>query len=178
MKQGVLFMFLLVSSFLTACGNEQDRKVQSPAVAGTSFQAEDTEKKAGSSGSESIEKEEEDVKIQITVGDTILTAVPEENPSAEAFLALLQEQPVILKMSDYGRMEKVGSLGSSLPRSDTKISVGAGDVVLYQGNQITIYYDNNTWNFTKLAVIEEATRESLLDVLGTGDVTVTFSIAE
>ena len=77
-------------------------------------------------------------------------------------------------MSDYAGMEKVGPLGTSLPRNDTQISVDAGDVILYQGNQITIYYDTNSWRFTRLAVIEDATKESLLEVLGTGDVEVTF----
>ncbi|MGI5958405.1 MAG: cyclophilin-like fold protein [Massiliimalia sp.] len=118
------------------------------------------------------------MKIQITVGDTVLTAVPEENSSAKALIALLQKGPITVQMSDYAGMEKVGSLGTNLPRNDTQISVDAGDVILYQGNQITIYYGTNSWNFTKLAVIEDATKESLLKVLGSGDVDVTFSIAE
>lgn len=71
----------------------------------------------------------------------------------------------------------MGSLGRNLPRNDRQINVSAGDVILYQGNQITIYYDNNSWNFTKLATIEDTTRERLLEMLGTGDVEVTFSIA-
>lgn len=114
--------------------------------------------------------------IMITVGDEVLTAVPEENPSAEAFIARLKEAPITVNMSDYAGMEKVGPLGTSLPRSDTHICVGAGDVVLYQGDQITIYYGSNAWKFTRLAVIEDATRERLLQVLGDGDVEVTFSI--
>jgi len=122
--------------------------------------------------------EEEATMIQIEIGDTILTAVPEDNSSAEAFLALLHEQPIKVQMSDYAGMEKVGALGTDLPRNDTQISVGAGDVILYQGNQITIYYGTNSWNFTKLAHIEDATKESLLEVLGAGDVDVIFSIAQ
>jgi hypothetical protein len=59
-------------------------------------------------------------------------------------------------------VEKVGPLGTSLPRNDTQISVGPGDVILYQGNQITIYYETNSWNFTRLAVIEGATKNALL----------------
>lgn len=108
-----------------------------------------------------LPKEEETMKIQITVGDTTLTAVPENNSSADTFLALLQEGQITVQMADYAGMEKVGALGTSLPRNDTQISVGAGDVILYQGNQITIYYGTNSWSFTKLAVIENATKESL-----------------
>jgi hypothetical protein len=117
-------------------------------------------------------------KIQITVGSTTLTAIPEENSSADAFLALLQNGPVTVSMSDYAGMEKVGLLGTSLPRNDTQISVGPGDVILYQGNQITIYYGTNSWSFTRLAVIEGATKDGLLDVLGAGDIEVTFSLEE
>ncbi|MGI6254740.1 MAG: cyclophilin-like fold protein [Acutalibacter sp.] len=118
------------------------------------------------------------MNIHITVGGTTLTAVPEDNSSAEAFLALLQEGSLTVSMADYGGMEKVGPLGTTLPRNDTPLHVGAGDVILYQGNQITIYYGTNSWNFTKLAVIEDATEERLLEVLGSGDVTVTFSLGE
>lgn len=118
------------------------------------------------------------MKIQITVGDITFIAVPEENTSTEAFLALLHEQPLTVQMSDYAGMEKVGSLETTLPRNDSQISVGAGDVILYQGNQITIYYGTNSWSFTKLAVIEGATKESLLEALGTGDVEVTFSLEQ
>ena len=118
------------------------------------------------------------MKIQITVGDTAFTAIPENNSSAEAFVALLEEGPITVSMSDYAGMEKVGPLGTDLPRNDRHISVGAGDVILYQGNQITIYYGTNSWSFTKLAVIEGATKKGLLEALGSGDVEVTFSIAE
>ena len=63
-------------------------------------------------------------------------------------------------------------------RESVKIQITVGDVILYQGNQITIYYGTNSWSFTKLAVIEGVTKESLLEMLGTGDVEVTFSLAQ
>ena len=79
-------------------------------------------------------------------------------------------------MSDYANFEKVGSLGFSLPRNDKDITTMPGDIILYQGNQITIYYDTNTWNFTKLGKIENITQKELKEILGDGDVTVTFSL--
>lgn len=65
-------------------------------------------------------------------------------------------------MSDYGNFEKVGSLGQSLPTNDQSITTQPGDVILYQGNSITIYYGTNTWSFTRLGKIENTTREGLL----------------
>jgi hypothetical protein len=131
-----------------------------------------------SSASELSEGQTEIMQIYITVGNEILTATPEDNSSAEAFVTLLQESPITVNMSDYAGMEKVGSLGLSLPRNDTQLNVGAGDVILYQGNQITIYYGTNSWSFTKLATIPNITSDELLKILGTGDVTVTFSVSK
>jgi hypothetical protein len=179
-KMHVCISVLLLTVILSACGNTRDTMAESISSAeifspDSISVEEDTE--ASQEESEHL-LEEEATMIQIEIGDTILTAVPENNSSAEAFLALLQEQPIKVQMSDYAEMEKVGTLGMDLPRNDTQISVGAGDVILYQGNQITIYYGTNSWNFTKLAHIEDATKESLLEVLGAGDVEVIFSISQ
>jgi hypothetical protein len=81
-------------------------------------------------------------------------------------------------MPDYAGIEKVGALGNDLPRNATQISLGAGDVTLNQGKQITIYYEINSCNFAKLAHIVYTAKESLLEVLGLGDVDVIFSITQ
>ncbi len=97
-----------------------------------------------------------------------------DNASAEAFFEKLEEGELVVDLHDYGNFEKVGSLPWELPRNDEKITTVPGDIILYQGNQITIYYDENTWDFTRLAKINYVTKEELLDVLGEGDVTVSF----
>lgn len=79
-------------------------------------------------------------------------------------------------MSDYGSFEKVGSLERSLPTNDQSITTEAGDVILYQGNQITIYYDTNTWNFTRLGKVQGLSAVELKEVLGDGSVSVRFSL--
>ena len=181
----LMLLFVLLFAACTTVHSTESQSVLSTASASAvTGQAElkvdlsQPESTVQEAESEILSEEQESVKINITVGDTTLTAIPEENSSAQAFLDLLQEGPVTVAMSDYAEMEKVGPLGATLPRNDTQISVDAGDVILYQGNQITIYYGTNSWNFTKLAVIEGATKESLLAVLGSGDVDVTFSLAE
>ena len=73
-------------------------------------------------------------------------------------------------------IEKVGEIGSTLPRNDEQIKTEPGDVILYLGTRITIYYDTNSWNFTRLGKIQDATKEDLLETLGDGNVTVTFSL--
>ncbi len=98
----------------------------------------------------------------------------EDNSSARAFFEKLESDSLTVEMHDYGNFEKVGDLPWSLPTTDTNITTEPGDIILYQGNRITIYYDENTWNFTKLAKIKNVTKEELLEVLGEGDVTVSF----
>lgn len=110
-----------------------------------------------------------------TINNTVLEIKLENNSSAEAIFEKLRDGDVVVAMHDYGSFEKVGSLGFSLPRNDTNITTTPGDVILYQGNQITIYYDENTWNFTKLGHID-ITQSELKSILGDGDVEVVFSL--
>lgn len=115
-------------------------------------------------------------KITIEANGRIMTATIENNSSAQALLELLRESPITVQMHDYGNFEKVGGLGAALPRNDEEITTEPGDLILYQGNQITIYYDTNTWSFTRLGKIDNITQSELMDILGDGDVTVTFSL--
>ena len=73
-------------------------------------------------------------------------------------------------------MEKVGSLGFSLPRNDRQTTTGPGDIILYLGNHLVIYYDTNSWNFTRIGKIDNATQAELKAALGKGDVKVTLSL--
>ena len=126
------------------------------------------------------------ISIQITSdsGKSELTATLVDNSSAIAFYELLKKGPLTVNMHDYGSFEKVGSLGNSLPRNDSQITTEAGDIILYQGNQITIYYDTNSWNFTRLGKVVSTgstttiTQAELKKILGKGDVTAVFEILE
>lgn len=104
------------------------------------------------------------------------SAVLEENASAQALIEKLGEGAVEINLKDFGHFEKVGPLPWSLPRCDENITTAPGDVILYQGNQITVYYDENTWDFTRLAKIPGVTKDDLLAVFGEGNVAVRFRI--
>jgi len=114
--------------------------------------------------------------MKITVGNTSFTAALEDNSSARALEELLREEPLTINMRDYASMEKVGEIGKSLPRNDKNTVTEAGDIILYQGNSLVIYYDTNTWNFTRIGKIAGVTKEELLKAFGEGSVTVTFSL--
>ena len=116
------------------------------------------------------------VKLKIHVNDTTFTATLEENSSAKAFAEFLAQGDMTLDMHDYGSFEKVADLPRSFPRNDTQIDTDAGDIILYQGNSITIYYDKNSWNFTRLARIDNVNKKRLQQILGKGNVKATFSV--
>lgn len=99
----------------------------------------------------------------------------ESNSSATALTNALESGPIKVLASDYGSFEKVGDLGISLPTNDEWITTKPGDVILYQGDKITVYYDVNSWNFTKLGRIKDA--QGIKEQLGPGDVELTLSLS-
>ena len=122
--------------------------------------------------------EEDADRMYIQIGGTVWTASLEDNPSVTAWKGLLAKGPLTVDMSDYGGFEKVGSIGESLPQSNRQIAAKPGDVILYQGSSVTVYYGENAWNFTLLGRIDGVTEAELREVLsaGGGNVTVTFSL--
>ena len=122
------------------------------------------------------EKHTPTATLVIRVGEKRFYAVLEDNSSARALVEKLSPEPLTLTMEEYGGFEKVGDLPWTLPRNDRRITTVPGDVILYQGDKITLYYGENTWNFTRLARVGNATREELLAALGEGDAVVEFSL--
>lgn len=78
-------------------------------------------------------------------------------------------------MSKYGGFEQVGSLGTTLPFNDERITTSPGDIVLYSSNQIVIFYESNTWAYTKLGHIV-LSKSELTELLGEDDVTITLTL--
>ena len=116
------------------------------------------------------------MKMNIAVNDSSFTATLAENAAVDALVDWMEEGPITLELSDYADFEKVGPLGRSLPASDSQTTTQAGDIVLYQSNQIVLFYGSNSWNYTRLGSIDDLTGWE--DALGSGDVTVTLSLAE
>lgn len=88
-----------------------------------------------------------------------------DNSSVTELKNRLLQSPIVLKVEDYGNMEKVGELENKLPINDELISVSLGDVTLYQGKFLAFYYDKNTWNLTKIGKIQGITKTKLKDLL-------------
>ena len=108
--------------------------------------------------------------IIIAVDDNIFYAIPEDNSSADEFVERLSSAAIEVDMHDYNNFEKVGNLPWELPRNDEEITTEPGDIILYDGNKLTIYYDQNTWNLTRLAKIQNVDKDELMQALGAGDI--------
>ena len=115
-------------------------------------------------------------EIIIKVNGRVLNVKLEDNTSAKSFAEKLKSGDITINAHDYGNFEKVGNLGFSLPTNDKNITTEAGDLILYQGNQITLYYDTNSWNFTKLGKVQNVLQNELKEILGSGNVELTFSL--
>ncbi len=125
---------------------------------------------------DTVEEENMDGKMIVEVGGSRFTATLESNGAVDALVEMMEENPVTIQMSDYSGFEKVGSLGTNLPTSNRQTTTQAGDIVLYQGNQIVMFYGSNSWSYTRLGRIDDLTGWET--ALGDGDVTVTFSVDE
>ena len=108
------------------------------------------------------------------VGDMPVTVDWEDNESVEALKELAAED-LTIEMSMYGGFEQVGAIGQGLPCSDTQTTTASGDIVLYSGDQLVVFYGSNSWAYTRLGKIIDKTPEEMEELLGNGDVTITLS---
>lgn len=115
-------------------------------------------------------------KIKITIDGRTLTATLADSDAAKALAEKLAEGPVTISMSNYGGFEKVGALPWSLPTSDTRLTTKPGDIMLYTGDNIVIFYGENTWAYTPLGVLDTTDPEEISDFVGNGNKQVTLSL--
>lgn len=116
--------------------------------------------------------------MQLKIGETKVAVSWEANESVEALKKLCQNQPLSVRMSRYGGFEQVGSLGKRLPARDVHTQTKAGDICLYCGDQIVVFYGSNSWSYTRLGKITDKTAGELKKLLSNSDVTITLTEGE
>jgi len=117
--------------------------------------------------------EEPDMAVGIKINDTDIPVTWEHNGSVEALKQLAEKESLTIQMSMYGGFEQVGPIGQELPSDDQQTTTQPGDIVLYSGDQIVIFYGSNFWAYTKLGHAD-LTEEELQGLLGNEDVTLTI----
>ena len=118
---------------------------------------------------------EKDANMIMTIGDTKVDVSWEDNDSVRE-LRELASSGITIQMSMYGGFEQVASIGQSVTRNDKQTTTEPGDIVLYSGNQLVVFYGSNSWSYTRLGKIN-LSDEELENLLGNGDVTITLSMA-
>ena len=123
-----------------------------------------------------VAENEGHTKMKMFIDDTEVSVVWEENESVSALIELAEKAPVTIQMSMYGGFEQVGSIGVNLPRNDVQTTTQAGDIVLYSGNQIVVFYGSNSWAYTRLGKIEGLSQSELRSLLGKNAVELKITI--
>ena len=179
MKKSIVLL-LSIGLMLTSCSKENAQITESYSLTeNTSVIAE--------TGVESTTVAVEDritETVPTTMEELVLTIdgmqIPvswEENESVDALKELCQSKPVTIEMSMYGGFEQVGPLGQALPRDDEHIKTHYGDIVLYSGDQIVLFYGSNTWSYTRLGKMM-LSEEELVSILSNGDVIITIELQQ
>ncbi|MCD8037437.1 MAG: hypothetical protein LUE88_08715 [Clostridiales bacterium] len=124
------------------------------------------------------EENESESEILLTINGTELVVSWEDNESVEEILKLIEEGNITIITSQYGGFEQVGSLPESITRNDVQMTTTAGDIVLYSGNSIVVFYGSNSWSYTKLGHIENLSSAELKELLGEDRAEVTLSLSK
>ena len=182
---------LCMSLMLTSCGTNEisdsiaqtddpsasysikaDTASQLPEVSATDAGADDVSTVVN----EESEKEQTAMKMNVQIGAYTFTATLEDNEAVRELAEMMRQEPVTIAMDDYAGFEKVGPLGRSLTTSNSQITTAAGDIVLYNGNNIVMFYGSNSWSYTRIGRIDDLTNWK--EALGSASVTAVFTLAE
>lgn len=147
-----LLVLLLLTLLLGGCSAQTASPEESPAI---------------------TPETEETIMLQLKIGDTLVPVSWEDNASVRALMELAAEDGLAISMSMYGGFEQVGPIGQSIVRDDVQTTTEAGDIMLYSGDKIVLFYGSNRWAYTRLGRME-LSRQQLRELLGSGDVTITI----
>ena len=186
MKRMIPLLVLVLLSFtvLSGCGTTVKEGEQASHVNTVDADAEDTseektidqkaEKPETITEYESVTEQENEIIMVMTINDTKVDVTWENNASVKE-LEELAADGLMIPMSMYGGFEQVGPIGKSITRDDKQTTTSAGDIVLYSGNQLVVFYGSNSWAYTRIGKIN-LTEKELTNLLSNGDVNITLSM--
>ena len=121
--------------------------------------------------------DEEKTDMKLKIKDTEVPVTWEENDSVDALREIVKEEPLTIQMSMYGGFEQVGPIGQDIVSDDAQTTTDAGDIVLYSGDQIVVFYGSNSWAYTRLGHADLSQKE-MEELLGNGDVILKLQMEE
>ncbi len=200
MKKAIVFFTMGLVVLLTACGNHQKVSETQPITTASTVPQETVQptsmpvstqpqttattpqQKQAQPEQEEVQSqveeqpEEQNMTLQMTIGNTPVEVVWEENEAVQSLKELCRNEPLTIAMSMYGGFEQVGSIGTNLPANDVQTTTSAGDIVLYSGNQMVVFYGSNSWAYTRLGHITDQSADGMAQLLSGGDTTITITL--
>ena len=190
-KVCIVFLLALVMMF-AGCGSKteeaiQDSETKEESVDYTQTDPDQTADQADlpeivdnsepeETADQTQEADAEGMELILTIDGTEVGVTWEDNASVDAIKELAASGGLEINMSMYGGFEQVGSIGQSIPRNDEQTTTKAGEIVLYSGNQVVVFYGSNSWAYTRLGRITDKTEQELAEMLGNGDVVLKFEM--
>ena len=168
----VLIIMTLALSGCTSHGIKPAESQTAPSQSETVAVEESTTAEEDSTKMVSTEEDSTEMAstMQLLIGETEVPVTWEDNASVDALRELC---PLTIQLSMYGGFEQVGPIGQSIVRDDKQTTTNYGDIVLYSGNQIVVFYGSNSWAYTKLGHIDLSQQE-MSDLLSKGDTVITL----
>ena len=168
--------FIAAAVLLTACADSSSSS-ETSASSGTQQTVSSSAATAASSLQQQTDTAapQKQASFTMRIGETKLDVHWEDNESVTALGELAKNEPLTVQMSKYGGFEQVGSLGSELPSDDVQTQTRPGDIVLYSGSKIVVFYGSNSWDYTRLGRINGKSADELTELLGGDDITLTLS---
>ena len=157
-KRVLLSLFLSMGVLLTACSGQVSDANTAAEPPETAPESEKT-----AEGEETTEQPE---TLVLSINATVLDVQWEENETVAELIAYVQNENIMVNTTRYGGFEQVGSLPQRFSRNDAQMITGPGDIVLYSGNQLVLFFGSNSWSYTKLGHIKGMSAEELSEPLG------------
>ena len=178
MKQKLLILVLIsvLMLVMSACGADPAEEQSEKDTDAKATETETSASEVSSAGAETetTDTEKTDMKMKLFIDDQEVSVEWEDNEAVSALAGQVKEQPLTIDMAMYDDFEQVGELGTSLPAEDTQMETEPGDIMLYAGDKIVVFYGTNSWAYTPLGKIKDKTEEELAKLLGQHDVTITL----
>ena len=175
MKKRLIIMLVIVMSLISVLCNDRE-ETQSAGTPEETQQAETADAYPDEEqNTDNNEEKRGRMEMTLLINGEEVNVKWEDNESVRALADLTAKEPVTIDTSRYGGFEQVGGLGTTLPSNDADTTTEPGDIVLYTGSNIVVFFGTNSWAYTRLGHIEGKTRDELRDMLGSNNVVLTIT---
>lgn len=115
--------------------------------------------------------------MKLYFNDIEIPVIWEDNQTVQELIEETGKGDVVVQMSMYSDNERGGSLGKSYTKNDEQITTHSGDIVLYSGDKIVVFYGSNSWAYTRLGKMN-IPESDVTEILSNGDITLKMAIAK